>query len=76
MPTNTTIAVQYTTDEEAGAVYGTILKLKREGYFSSYSMYDNYALLFVPSSEVDTVLKVFNDLGVERELPGILAQTD
>ena len=76
MPTNTTIAGNYTTDEEAGAVYGIVRKLKREGYFSSYSMYDTYALLFVPSTEVDTVLKVFNDLGVDRGLAGIMAQTD
>jgi len=73
---NTTVAVNFTTDEEAGAVYGTIRKLKHEGYFSSYSMYDDYALLFVPSTEVNTVIDFFDTLSAERELPGISAQTD
>lgn len=73
---NTTIAVSFTTDEEAGVVYGTIRKLKHEGFFSSYSMYDDYALLFVPASEVDTVLNVFNDIAEEKGLKGISAQPD
>ena len=73
---NTTVAVQFTTDEEAGAVYGTIRRLKHEGYFSSYSMYDDYALLFVPSGDVDTVINVFTELSEERSLQGIFAQVD
>lgn len=73
---NKTITVSFITDEEAGAVYGTIRKLKHEGYFSTYSMYDNYALVFVEAGEVDTVLNVFNDMADERELKGISAQID
>lgn len=58
-----TIAVLFTTDEEAGKVYGTIRRLKREGYFHTCSMYDNYALIFaVGDADVDTVLNVFNDI--------------
>ena len=74
--TNKTVAVSFTTDEEAGVVYGTIRKLKHEGFFSSYSMYDDYALLFVPDSEVDTVINSFNDLATEKGLRGINAQED
>jgi len=73
---NKTIAVSFTTDEEAGAVYGTIRRLKHEGYFSSYSMYDDYALISVEAGEVDTVLNIFNDMADERELIGIFAQID
>lgn len=76
MGKNTTIAVEFNTDEEAGAVYGTIRKLKNEGYFSAYSMYDDYALIFVPSSEAGNVLDVFYKLSAERELPGIIARED
>ena len=71
---NKTIAVSFITDEEAGAVYGTIRRLKHEGYFSTYSMYDNYALIIVEAGEIDTVLNIFNDMADERELKGIFAQ--
>ncbi len=74
MSTSQNVIVLYQTDEEAGTVYSTVLKLKREGYFSSYNMYDGYALLSVPSSEVDTVLTVFNKLSDEKKLPGIIAR--
>ena len=73
---NKTVTVSFTTDEEAGAVYGTIRKFKHEGLYSSYSMYDNYALISVEAEEVDTVLNIFNDLADERGLPGIFAQAD
>jgi len=73
---NRTVAVAFTTNEEAGAVYGTIRKLKQEGLFSSYSMYDDYALIFVEANEVDGVINAFNDMAAERELPGISAQED
>jgi len=72
---NKTIAVSFTTDEEAGAVYGLIRKLKREGYFQTYSMYDDYALIF-SVEEVDAVLNIFNDFADERGLKGIFAQVD
>ena len=71
---NKTIAVSFITDEEAGAVYGTIRRLKHEGYFSTYSMYDNHALIIVEAGEIDTVLNIFNDMADERELKGIFAQ--
>ena len=73
---NKTITASFTTEEEAGAVYGTIRRLKHEGLFSSYSMYDDYALIFVEAGEVDTVLNVFNDMADERGLKGIFAQVD
>jgi len=73
---NKTISVSFTTDEEAGAVYGTIRRLKHEGYFSTYSMYDDYALIFVDAGDIDTVLNIFNDMADERELAGIFAQID
>jgi len=73
---NKTVTVSFTTDEEAGAVYGTIRRFKHEGYYSSYNMYDNYALISVEAGEVDTVLNIFNDLADERGLPGIFAQAD
>ena len=71
-----TVAVLFTTHEESGAVYGTIRKLKQEGFFSSYSMYDDYALIFVPVSEVDAVINALNNMATEKKMPGILAQED
>jgi len=73
---NKTITVSFMTGEEAGAVYGTIRKLKHEGYFSLYSMYNDYALIFVEAGEADAVINVFNDMADERELEGIFAQID
>jgi len=73
---NRTVAVAFTTHEEAGAVYGTIRKLKQEGLFSSYSMYDDYALIFTDAGETEGVINAFNDLATERGLPGIFAQED
>jgi len=73
---NKTIAVAFTTHEEAGSVYGTIRKLKQEGLFSSYSMYDDYALIFAPAGEAEGIINAFNDMATERELPGIFAQED
>ena len=74
---NKTISVSFTTDEEAGAVYGTIRRLKHEGYFSTYRMHidDDVALIF-SVEEVDTVLNIFNDMADERGLKGIFAQVD
>jgi len=72
---NKTIKVSFTTDEEAGAVYGTIRHLKHEGFFSSYSMYDDHALIF-GVDDAETILNVFNDMVDERDLPGIFAQVD
>ncbi len=75
-PKNRTVAVSFKTDKEAGAVYGAIRELKRNGLFSSYSMYDDYALIFVSANEVDAVINAFNDLATERNHPGICAQED
>lgn len=72
-----TIAVTFTTDEEAGAVYGLIRKLKRERYISTYRMsIDDDAALIFGVGEPDAVVNIFNDFADERGLPGIFAQID
>lgn len=73
---NKTVAVSFTTDEEAGVVYSTIRKLKHEGLFSAYSMYDDYALIFTDAGETEGVINAFNDIAAEKKLPGIFAQED
>jgi len=72
---NKTITVSFTTDKEAGVVYGALRHLKREGYTQSYTMYDDCATLSVDAADVDTVLNVFNGLA-GLEMPGISAQID
>ena len=74
-----TVAVNYTTDEEAGTVYGVALRLKREGYFQSFNMHneDGVALLFCADPEsADTVVNTYNDLATEKGMRGIFAQID
>jgi len=39
-------------------------------------MLDACTILSVDSGEVDTVLNTFNEMAVERELPGIFAEAE
>jgi len=70
------ITVAFTTDEEAGAVYGVIRKLKRDTYVAFHTMYDDHALINVKPIDVDTVIDTFVELAHSKKMPGIHVQED
>lgn len=71
----TQINIQFQYDREAGKVYGVLRRLKSEGYFQTFNIYDNYAEVIVGSEDADAVLNVFNDLqeegyrGIHADVP-------
>ena len=57
-----TIMVSFTTDDEAGAVYGAMRRLKHDGYLQNFSLMEDAAIIDVHPSYTNNVLDAFKVL--------------
>ena len=69
------ITIYFTSDDEAGAVYGMLRALKRNGFFQSFNISEQDAEISLDPEDVEIVLAYITDLrsGRTRKIsyPGI-----
>lgn len=56
------ITIYFTSDEEAGAVYGLLRMLKRNGFFQSFNVFDQEAEILVDEDDTEIVLAHISNL--------------
>jgi hypothetical protein len=66
-----TLTVDFTTSEEAGAVYGILRELKSLGFISDFYVGEDSAETNVSPESVDAVVAAIEDLKYKRGLRGI-----
>lgn len=65
------LTIHWKTDDEAGAVFGTLRSLKRNGFFQSFEMSDDHAEVNVSPEAVDIVIQTLEDLRHQKKAYGI-----
>lgn len=60
------VTISFTSDEEAGAVYGLLRMLKRNGFSQSFNIFDQSAEILVDEDDIEIVLAHIIDLRTGR----------